>query len=84
MKSNLPYPKQPDHVPGYWELKAGRIERRRNRIALAFAVAIYALLGAATIWAVCALVSSLREDARLRSEAENAHYVRTFIEGGRK
>lgn len=84
MKSKLPYPKKPDHVPSFWEIEADRIERRRENVARAFVVCIYAVLVAATVWAICALVSSLREDARLRSEAENAHYVRTFLEGGRQ
>ena len=80
MKSKLQYPKKPDHVPSFWEIEADRIERRRENVARAFVVCIYAVLVAATVWAICALVSSLREDARLRSEAENAHYVRTFLE----
>lgn len=84
MKSKLPYPKKPDNVPSFWEIEADRIERRRENVARAFVVCIYAVLVAATVWAICALVSSLREDARLRSEAENAHYVRTFLEGGRQ
>lgn len=84
MKSKLPYPKKPDHVPGYWELKADRIERRRENVARAFVVCIYAVLVAATVWAVCALVSSMREDALLRIEAENERYIRTFLEGGRQ
>ena len=84
MKSKLPYPKKPDHVPSFWEIEADRIERRRENVARAFVVCIYAVLVAATVWAICALVSSLREDARLRREAENAHYVRMFLEGGRQ
>lgn len=84
MKSKLPYPKKPDHVPSFWEIEADRIERGRENVARAFVVCIYAVLVAATVWAICALVSSFREDARIRSEAENAHYVRTFLEGGRQ
>ena len=68
---------------GYWERKAERIERRRELLAKAFAVCIYAVLIAATVWAICALVSSLRENERLEDEAANAHYVRVFLEGGR-
>ena len=68
---------------GYWERKAERIERRRELLARSVCIAVYALLVAATVWAICALVSSLRENARLEGEVANAHYVRVFLEGGR-
>lgn len=66
-----------------WEVKAERIRRRREAIVRVVVVCVYGVLIGATVWAVCALSASLRENARLEAEAEHAHCVRVWLEGWR-
>lgn len=67
-----------------WEKRAAAIERRREFVARTVVVIVYGVLLALTVWAICALVGTLRERADLERQAENEHYVRVFLDGGRQ
>ena len=48
------------------------------------AYVVMGLIGAVTIWAICALIAVKREQVRLDRQAEHDRYIHVHLNGGAK